>query len=61
MATNAESLRRGLRSTDKDPVTGRPMYQICDLCNYDRHVCMGCGGNEGIHNPDCSECLAERD
>lgn len=24
---------------------GPPLYLVCDRCNYDRHICFGCGDN----------------
>lgn len=30
-------------SHDIDEETGKKMYEVCDYCNYDRHLCHWCG------------------
>ena len=32
-----------IASDSIDPQTGRKMYEVCDSCNYERHVCHACG------------------
>jgi hypothetical protein len=38
---------------------GAGCYECCDLCNYDRHVCPGCGEPLSHGVGVCSPCLAE--
>jgi hypothetical protein len=32
-----------IRATDVDPETGKHYFELCDRCNYDRHLCHFCG------------------
>lgn len=32
-----------IRYNDIDEVTNKPMYEICDYCNYSEHMCHWCG------------------
>ena len=34
-----------IRHDSIDPDTGKPMYLICDRCNFDHHECPWCGEN----------------
>lgn len=34
-----------------------PMWHKCDRCNYDRHLCPGCGASLRHYGPAvCAEC-----
>ena len=32
-----------VKSDDIEPNTGKPMYEVCDACNYAVHQCHFCG------------------
>lgn len=36
-----------------------PMWDRCNLCNYDRHLCRGCGAPVRHYNKEqvCDECI----
>lgn len=40
---STDTKRPGIRSRDIEPITGKPYYEVCDACNYDRHTCHFCG------------------
>jgi hypothetical protein len=33
-------------------------WQTCDRCNYDRHICPGCGDNLRHGEEACTDCVA---
>ena len=38
----------------KNPCKGCPM--CCDTCNYDMHICQGCGTHINHGASSCKEC-----
>lgn len=51
-------------NTDPEKCTGRPTRKhacpkCCDRCNYDMHICGGCGSSIGHGQGICADCEFE--
>lgn len=54
--TKIEAEHLGITNHVGEP---RKMWDICDLCNYDRHACAGCGEHVEHGNIACKDCKLE--